>query len=314
MDNVPQPALDEDWAPAFRLIFRHLAAREREQRCANALHLLQRGALSPQGIFVVRGPEGVRGALVCLPVAGASALVWPPGVAEGQRQRQIEDALLQHAIGWLRRRGVKLAQTLLGPGEAFLAAPLVRNGFAAVTRLWFMRHDLNLPVESLDVPARLDFLPFDDGAAFRQTLARTYVQTQDCPEVNGVRTIDEVLEGHRAQGVFDPRRWWLAVEGERPVGVLMMTEMPESGDWEVAYMGVVPEARRRGFGREILLKSLCEARAADVPAVALSVDIRNRPAWQLYHGMGFEPFDERAVYLAVWGNSCRESNDGRANV
>jgi ribosomal protein S18 acetylase RimI-like enzyme len=299
VDAAPEPARTEDWAPAFRLIFQHLGPEECERRCGNALHLLRRGELDPQSIFVLHGDSGLRGAIVCLPVPGASALVWPPGIAEGEGT-EMEDRLLHHAIAWLRRRGVKLAQTLLAPDEAYLATPLERNGFAPITQLWYMRHDLNVPVHCLDTPARLDYQPFDDGSIFRQTLARTYEATRDCPEVNGVRTIDEVLEGHRAQGAFDPRRWWLALEDGRPVGVLMMTEMPESGDWEVAYMGVVPECRRRGFGREILLKALCEARAADVPVVTLSVDARNRPAWNLYRSLGFEPFDERAVYLAVW--------------
>jgi ribosomal protein S18 acetylase RimI-like enzyme len=113
--------------------------------------------------------------------------------------------------------------------------------------------------------------------------------------------VAEVIEGHRAQGTYDPDRWWLARAGGEPVGVVIVVELPESGAWEIAYMGVVPEARRRGFGRELLLKVLWEARAADVLRVTLSVDVRNVPAWELYRGVGFEPFDRRAVYLAVWG-------------
>jgi ribosomal protein S18 acetylase RimI-like enzyme len=30
------------------------------------------------------------------------------------------------------------------------------------------------------------------------------------------------------------------------------------------------------------------------------VDGRNRPAWGLYRSVGFEPFDRREVYLAVF--------------
>jgi mycothiol synthase len=300
MDAVPQPARTEDWGAAFRLIFQYLPALERENRCANALRLLERGELDPQGLFILRGPAGLRGALLCMPVPGRSALLWPPGVVEDHRT-ELEDALLHHACVWLRQRGVKLTQTLLAPEETFLADPLLRNGFTAVTRLWYMRHNLNLPVDCLNIPSRLNYQAFADDALFRQTLLRSYEGTLDCPEVNGVRDIDEVLEGHRAQGAFDPERWWLVREGERPMGVLMMTEMPESGDWEVAYMGVAPEARRRGFGREMLLHALCEARAADVHAVTLSVDARNQPAWDLYRSLGFEPYDQRFVYLAFFG-------------
>jgi mycothiol synthase len=306
MDIVPQPACTEDWGAAFRLIFQYLPSEERENRCANALRLLQRGELNSQGLFLVRGPAGLCGALLCLPVPGRSALLWPPGVIHPQDRRdagptEIEDALLQHACAWLRQRGVRLVQTLLAPEETFLADPLLRNGFSTVTRLWYMRHNLNLPVERLNTPSRLNYQTFADDALFRQTLLRTYEGTLDCPEVNGIRDIDEVLQGHRAQGAFDPQRWWLVRDSERPMGVLMMTEIPESGDWEVAYMGVVPEARRRGFGREMLLYALCEARAAAVPAVTLSVDSRNQPAWNLYRSLGFEPYDQRVVYLAIFG-------------
>jgi mycothiol synthase len=299
MSVRPEAARSEDWAAACRLIFQYLSAEERENRCANALRLLQCGELDPQGLFIVRGPAGQRGALLCLPLPGRSALLWPPGVT-GDRRTETEDALMQHACAWLRQRGVKVTQTLVAPDELVHIEPLLRNGFTLITRLWYMRHDLNLPVDCLHTPSRLDYQTFADDALFRETLLRSYEGTQDCPEVNGIRGIDDVLEGHRAQGKFDAERWWLVRECEQPVGVLMMTEIPESGDWEVAYMGVVPEARRRGFGREMLLHALCAARAAAAPAVTLSVDSRNQPAWNLYRSLGFEPYDQRLVYLAIW--------------
>src|SRR5207248_437975 len=88
----------------------------------------------------------------------------------------------------------------------------------------------------------------DDPAEFHATLARTYEDTLDCPEVSGVRTIEQVIEGYRAQGRYEPGRWWLAREAGRPVGVAIVTALPGSGDWEVGYMGLVPPARGRGLG------------------------------------------------------------------
>jgi len=32
----------------------------------------------------------------------------------------------------------------------------------------------------------------------------------------------------------------------------------------------------------------------------LSVDVRNRRAWELYKDLGFEAHDRREVYLALW--------------
>ena len=49
-----------------------------------------------------------------------------------------------------------------------------------------------------------------------------------------------------------------------------------------------------------MLKALAEARAAGASSLTLSVDARNRPASELYRGLGFESFDRREVFLAVW--------------
>jgi ribosomal protein S18 acetylase RimI-like enzyme len=301
-DELPRSARTEDLAAAFRLIFQDLPFQDRDNRVANALHLIQRGELDPNGVFVLAGATGLLGALVSAPVPGGAALIWPPGCVGGERRIEREDRLLQHASAWLRGRGVKLVQALLSSDEKHLATSLERNAFVCITTLWYMRHNLEVPVGCLDTPARLHFQAYDpdNPGLFHRTLERTYENTLDCPEINGLRTIEEVIQGHRSQGDYDPDHWWLAWDGDRPVAVLLTMSMPETGDWEVSYMGVVRSARRCGFGREVLLKALFEARAADVPRVTLSVDERNRPAWELYRQVGFEPYDQRAVYLAVW--------------
>ncbi len=302
MNPTPEPARTSELAPAFRLLFSRLPPQEADTRLASALHLVQTGELDPRGVFVLRGQDTLLGTLVCLAVPGASALVWPPSCLNDPYQVEREDVLLRHAIQYLRKSGVKLAQALLAPVETPLGTPLERNGFAHITHLWYMQHELDIPLRWLNWPTRLEFQPYDPANAtlFRETLVRTYEDTEDCPEVNGVRSIEEVIVGHQSQGHYDPNRWWLTTFEGRPVGVLMLMELPESGDWDVSYMGVVPEARRQGFAREMLLRALFEARAADVLNVTLSVDGRNRAAWQLYRSIGFEPFDRREIYLAIF--------------
>jgi ribosomal protein S18 acetylase RimI-like enzyme len=81
--------------------------------------------------------------------------------------------------------------------------------------------------------------------------------------------------------------------------VLLLTAGADGDEWEVAYVGVVPEARGRGVGRELMHKAVFEARAAGAGRLTLSVDARNGPARALYREVGFEPFDRREVFLAV---------------
>src|SRR5262249_26787732 len=135
-----------------------------------------------------------------------------------------------------------------------------------------------------------------DREQFHQTLLATYTDTMDCPEVNGVRTIDEIIEGHRVQGLHDSGRWWLALRGDQPAGVLLLTELPEWGGWDVSYLGVVPGARRKGVGTTLARKALVEAHTAGAAQLTLALDVRNLPASQLYRSLGFAPFDKREVY------------------
>jgi ribosomal protein S18 acetylase RimI-like enzyme len=297
-----EPAHPNELSAAFGLVFQYLPEDDGAGRVANALRLLREGELDPEGVLVARRAGQLCGALVCLPVPGASALVWPPQALPGPLQTDIEDQLVLTATTWLRQRGARVGQCLLAPHETDLAAPLLRQGFTHITALSYLRHDLDLPDSYLLAEDRLEYQVYQPANTdlFHQTLLRTYEGTLDCPEVNGVRSVEQIIEGHRAQGRHDPARWWLACADGQPVGVLLLTWMQDWQAWDVAYVGVVPEQRRRGWGRELMHKALCSAHATSAVQVTLSVDARNQPAWDLYVGLGFEPYDRREVYLALW--------------
>jgi ribosomal protein S18 acetylase RimI-like enzyme len=135
---------------------------------------------------------------------------------------------------------------------------------------------------------------------FHDTLLRSYEGTLDCPELNGVRGVEDVIAGHRAQGPHDPERWWLALLDGRPAGVIILNEVPDLGCWDLGYLGVVPEARCRGVGRAMTARAVRAARAAGAAELTLAVDVRNAPAWNLYTRQGFKAFDRREVYLVFY--------------
>jgi ribosomal protein S18 acetylase RimI-like enzyme len=302
------PAEPDERTAALKLAFGHLDPETRLARIAGGLELVDRGEMDPDGILVARVEDRLVGAMVAAPVPGAGAAVWPPqvnmppAINRGLTEDAVADELVRRAAAWLRGRGVKLAQALLAMEEADLAAPLVRGGFRRATALWYLRHDLN------DIPAmhhcegpQIDFATYQEVGAerFGDVLGRTYEGTLDCPEISEARSPSEALAGHQA-GEFDPQLWWLAEVGGSPVGLLLVNPALDGDGWDIAYVGVVPECRRQGFGRELVLKALLEAEAAGEPSVTLAVDARNRPARELYRRLGFEPRESRDVLLAVW--------------
>lgn len=306
-----EPAKPEEHAAAFRLAFRHLSKSDQETRVSMALEMIQKGELDPAGLWVGREEGELLGALLCQAMPGAAAMMWPPQLLDRDR-RIIEDLLVQHACAWLKKQGVRLAQALLPPDEAHLAIPLERNRFDHITTLWYLRGWLEQA--PTDEPAGLTFQSYAaNSSLFEQTLLRSYEGTQDCPELTGVRTLEEIMAGHRAQG--PPELWWLVEEAGQPVGVLFLAATPEWKSIDLTYVGVVPEARQRGLGRQIMLQALGEARRAKSDQMTVSVDARNQPAIRLYQSVGFEPFDQREVYLAVWEGALKqgETRAGRSS-
>jgi ribosomal protein S18 acetylase RimI-like enzyme len=176
------------------------------------------------------------------------------------------------------------------------ADPLLRGGFRPITRLCQLERQLHGLPGATALDLRFEAFRPSRAADFAATLEQTYAGTLDCPELNGRRSSDEILAGHRGQGRFDPRFWWLAYAGDWPAGVVLLAEMPDGVTWELAYLGVVPHFRRHGFGRAMTLHALHALRHS-ATRMTLVVDVRNLPARRLYEALGFREFDTSTVLL-----------------
>jgi mycothiol synthase len=295
-------AQPNEWRLAFDLAYHRLPGHARHLHVERALDLVAASVIDPGGIWIARHCDKLIGVQVCVPLGGASYLFWLP---EAHGSPPLEDALVQAVLGDCRARGGKVVQAIVSPDDAGRAAPLVRNGFAKVTQLLFFEHDLRrIPRDGGDLGAE----PFGEAnaAIFGETLARTYKGTLDCPELNGVRTVEEILTAYREAGSFRPERWWLLRKGDMPAGIVILTELPEDGAWDLSYLGVVPEQRRRGLARRATCRALRAARTAGALQMLLAVDVRNTPARVLYESLGFRQSDVRDVYLLA-------TNSGRGD-
>jgi GNAT superfamily N-acetyltransferase len=308
-------ARPDELRQGLALAFRHLPEDERKERVGQALRMVKRRQLDPAGIMVLRGRRRLFGSVVCQVLPGKAGLIWPPQVLDVADRIEGEDLLAQAALAWLTQNGARLFQSMLTRQEAALAEPLLRNGFRHITTLRFLRHFLDPGSLLHPGAARLALERYSqcDRDLFHDILLRSYAGSLDCPELNGRRDLADIIAGHQAQGRHDPDYWWLARQGGQPVGVLLASIVPEYAGFEVAYVGIVPEARRRGFGRELMRAALQEMRAAGASQIALTVDVRNHHALALYAGLGFEAFDHREVLLcfaASTADNCTGVSEG----
>jgi mycothiol synthase len=296
MTDASQPARIEplgpdDWTAALERALARVPEAERPGRLLHCLHLMENGILDPRGVWVARVRNEIVATQVCVPLAGAACLFWLPA-----NDNAVADALIRACMDWAVAAGCKLGQALVRPDELAAAEPLLRCGFARVTCMHHLAHDL------ADVPnekSQATFVNYVSASPqiFADTLERTYAGTLDCPELNGTRTIDEIITGHRGQGRFHPELWWLGYQDGVPFGVVLLSEMPDRTTWELAYLGVVPEFRGRRLGRTLTLHALHAVYGQLGTRLLLAVDERNAPARRLYQSLGFVLVESNEVLL-----------------
>ncbi len=287
------------------MLYRRVSATLRPGLIAEALAEAEAGRIDLSGLWVARRRGRTAGALLTQPLAGRAAAVWAPEVEASWGRAALAASLIRTALDDLRSKGYRIAQALVdGSAPRTAAADLARGGLPQVTVLTYLHRDTARPMGRAVDPARLAFAwrPFGEEAEadFRQVLQDTYAGSLDMPELEGIRSLDDVMASHRAAGRFDPSRWRVGTLPGEPgaAAVLLLSEVPDRPAWEVAYLGLTPEARGRGLGKSALAHALELARP-HVPRLELAVDARNHPARRLYDAAGFLPFDRRAVHLAV---------------
>jgi mycothiol synthase len=311
---------------ALQILYQRVPEALRDRLIMEVQAEAMRGDIDLSGLWIARERAGrIIGALLTQPLAGKAAAVWAPEVNPSWRRGALAASLIQSALVDLTNRGFRLAQAVLDESAGHKAArDLARGGMPRVTELLYLDRDTALPLlrsyerglqrRSPEEPFTQSFewQPFEPArpAEFRSVLEATYAGSLDMPELEGTRSLDDIMESHRAAGRFNAERWQLGYVAGRPeaASVLLLAEMPNRDAWEVVYLGLTPAARGCGLGRRVLERAL-ELAQAHVPRLELAVDCRNVPATRLYQSAGFMTRDRRAVHLAILSQSTPPAID-----
>jgi GNAT superfamily N-acetyltransferase len=237
------------------------------------------------------------------PTPGNTAVVWPP-----PPNCVATEALMRGAAALVDERRIALAQLIVGADDVFSEQMLAQCGFSRLAELVYMFAETAPAGDAPGNASDTHFAPRagDEPVRLAALVEHTYVGTQDCPRLDGVRRIDDVLAGYRAQGRHLPNHWYLvesldhngASNGE-DVGVLILAEHPGTESWELVYMGVIPQARGRRLGEKIVSFALQTAAQGGAARMVLAVDAANEPAREMYRRSGFFEWDRRIVYARL---------------
>ncbi len=302
------PVVDNDVEIALGFLTQHLPAAEQREQIAAALESAESGELSLDGLLLARRKDRPVGVMFTILQTEGIASLWPPEVAQGENA-DVADALMQTGIERLSEAGVSIMQAIVECDEFSGRQILTRNGLPYLTDLVFMERPLNQSLPDAADP-ELEFVTYQDEThdRFVNLLRESYRATFDCPELDGVRTAEQALAGHRATGEFDPEFWRLFRLDGRDVGVLLISAHSAQQAWELVYMGVVPEARGVSLGRRMLTATIPRLCTENFRTIFLAVDTRNRYALNAYERLGFVTVATRALHLQLPGQSAGVEN------
>jgi ribosomal protein S18 acetylase RimI-like enzyme len=284
-------------AVALKLVLCDLAPSLRREIADGLLNVEDPGDLVHEPLFIARRGTKLCGAAWGQRQSGQIAVFWPPQLEPGEDENTAY-RLAEAVIAALDGTSIEMTQVFLTAPEPETVKVLRHVGFSHLADLLYMTCESREFPLAAPEPCELDYVPYD--ATQRTRLARlvdqTYEGTLDCTALNGVREVDHVINGYQATGVFRPENWLFVRNSGEDVGVLLLADHPKARHWELMYMGLMPEARGRGWGRQITRYAQWLARGANVERIVVAVDAANEPAVAMYRSSGFEMWDRRAVY------------------
>ena len=314
---------------ALRLLFARFPVEEQPTRLRETLLAVERGSLTLDGLLLATMTPPAVGELPSaeLPVGAALvmfqsdgiALVWPPVVSCGAADEiAVEDVLMTELCRHIDATDAKLAQSLLTPDDVVESKLLARHGFTHGADLFFLARTLQ-PIDTQflshgpahDSPLAHRVITtetFDASNAerFASVLEQSYQHSLDCPDLKDFRSGAEALASHQLSGVFDPLAWSLYSIDGHDAGVLLLNEHSDQNAIELVYMGVTPELRGNGLGREMLRRGLQLASQRSRAAMFLAVDCQNTYANAVYAEFSFAELARRRVMLRHRGPSARQ--------
>lgn len=247
-------------------------------------------------------PERPRALFLALFLPGRTALVAIPSAQSPGIDFETQVWLAREGLRRLAGRGLHYAQALAEPHAVQRCQLLEEAGFRRLAPLCYLERDVLYPWVEPPTPQDAEWVAYrpEIESDFADVVSQTYRDSRDCPELSGLRPIEDVLAAHRGVGVFDPRLWELARIDGRYAGCVLLAPVGAGTALEIVYLGVVPEARRQGVATLLLRRAVEHGRKRHARCLTVVVDERNEPAWRLYERFRFMPVARRIVYLHCW--------------
>jgi len=129
---------------------------------------------------------------------------------------------------------------------------------------------------------------WDDPDALRKLYDLNERTVQDVPHT--LTIVREQFEDFEKRAQAPDRRsdrWWIGLDGDRPVAMSFLKFPPVRGMIWTGYTCTDPGYRRRGLARAVKLQSLAQAVQLGVPVVRTDNDSENAPMLHINEALGY---------------------------
>ena len=272
-----------------------IAKLELTERCTSPQRLrenLYRPNHAPeQDLFIVETAGNIVGYMDVLPEVGIGRVLLDCLIHPDHRRRGLASKLLGHAIHRAKDLGVRVAHVNIPEDNVTAKSVLSKLGFRFIRRFLELRLDVSKvrwQDSSQCVVKYRNLQPGEEGklAQFQNySFADTWGYNPN--------TVEEIvywtnLSGSSLEDVV------LACEDDKIIGycwtgiTCKREAVPGEKRGRIFMLGVDPDYRGRGIGKQVLLAGLSHLKSKDLQVVELSVDSENKAARALYRSIGFE--------------------------
>ncbi len=250
-------------------------------------------------IQIAKANDSIAWTLLPVISAGRTALLLGAGDPPAAMSLDQVGALIESACAHCSAHGVDLVQVLLDPPDRRAIGLFAAHGFGWIAELLYLQSTVRPRTPRVVLPNSWTWQTYSDQTyeAFASAITASYQQSLDCPGLNGLRSIEDVIAGHKAGGEFDPRFWYLLRIEDVSAGVLLVNRVPRSDVAELVYLGVPPVARRKGVGALLLRQAFAAAAEMGTHRLTLAVDSENEPAVRLYYRHGMQRVGSKAAMM-----------------
>jgi mycothiol synthase len=198
--------------------------------------------------------------------------------------------LVKEICSYFANQGFQLSQVLLESQHHLSRRFFANMGYKEIAELIYLQGNVPRNAAAPPLPEHMRWLQYspETHGVFADAIMQTYRDSLDCPELSGLREIDDVIAGHQATGEFDPAGWQLLLQNDRPLGVFLLSRIPQSDAMELVYLGLSPEARGKGFGLFLMRQVFFLILGSQRRRLSLAVDSKNEPALKLYYRFGMQ--------------------------